>query len=285
MAFTLKFLDENGFSSTYIDEPDSFLVFAAARNGDKGAIAQVMNLPNFIAEATVTTDTSDGEIVDLTQEGVTFPADTIRTIRCRSYCSTDNDHYAYEWEQKVLGGTTPVLMRQYILNGWGDEAGTKLDYGPNVQFKATTLTGTTITEVVAANGITLAAFSTGAADLALPKNRLCLVNTCMLNDVVSATGANADILTVLTHSGLGTGTDAVVAVDVSGTTDAAVATLVAGTITLAFELWPPFNHRLVMDSNNVTLKATAVNSTIADDVLRHRCEIFVGRLTRLTHHS
>lgn len=284
MAFTLKFLDTAGFSSSLIDE-DREIVFAAARAGNRAAVAQVMNLPNFTAEASVTTDTSDGEIVDFTDQGVLFPADTIRTIRCRSYCSTDNDHYAYEWEQEVLGGTTPVLMRQRILKGWGDESGTKLDYGPNVHFKATTLTGTTITEVVAANGITLAAFATGAADLALPKNRLCLVNTCMLNDVVSATGANADILTVLTHSGLGTGTDAVVAVDVSGTTDAAVATLVAGTITLAFELWPPFNHRLVMDSNNVTLKATAVNSTIADDVLRHRCEIFVGPITRLTHQA
>ena len=172
MAFTLKFLDESGFSSTYIDETDSYIVFAAAQKGDKGAIAQVMNLPNFIAEATCTTDTSDGEMMDLTQEGVTFPADTLRTIRCLSYCSSPNDHFMYEWEEDVLGGTTPVLLGQRLIYGVADQAATVFEYGTNLHFAATITALTTLTTINGSKGYALGDIASGRAAMTVPRNRL-----------------------------------------------------------------------------------------------------------------
>lgn len=288
MAFTLKFLDESGFSSTYLDEPDSFIVFAAAQSGDKGAIAQVMGLPNFIAEATVTTDTSDGEIVDLTDEGVTFPADTVRTIRCKSYCSSPNDHFMYEWAEDVLGGTTPVLLGQRILNGWADQAGTVFEYGQHLHFAATITALTTLATIDGSKGYVLGDIASGRAALLVPRNRLFLPKGAVLTapSAISATQGSADTVTWETTNldGLGAGTDALAFLDSSATTDSAAADpALGGVISLAFECWPPINHRLVMDSNNVTIKATATNANVADDTLRHRLEIFVGKKVLLTH--
>jgi hypothetical protein len=290
MAFTLKFLDESGFSATYIDEPDSFIVFAAAQAGNKGAIAQVMELPNFIAEATATTDTSDGEIVDLTDEGVTFPADTVRKIRCKSYCSSPNDHFAYEWEEDVLGGTTPVLLGQRILNGWADQAGTVFEYGAHLHFQATITALTTLTTVSGSKGYALGDISSGQATFLVPRNRIFVPRAAILTtpSAVSATQGSADSVTwdPTNLDGLGAGTDAVTFLDSTATTDTAAASpALGGIVSLGFECWPPINHRLVMDSNNVTIKATATNANVADDSLRHRLEIFVGKLVRLTHTS
>lgn len=290
MAFTLKFLDDGGFSSTYLDEPDQHIVFSAAQAGNRAAQAMCMGLPSFVAEATVTTDTSDGEIVDFTDEGVTFPADTVRTIRCKSYCSSSNDHFMYEWEEDVLGGTTPVLLGQRMLNGWCDQAGTTFEYGTQLHFHATITALTTITTVSSSKGYSamVGDISSGRAALVVPRNRIFLIKSANLTapTQISATAAAADAVTWedTNLDGLGSGTDGLAFIDSSSTTDSAVGDpALGGKLTLSFECWPPINHRLVMDSNNVTLKVTATNANVADDTLRHRCEIFVGKLVRLTH--
>lgn len=289
MAFTLKFLDTSGFSSTLLDE-DKWIVFAAAQGGSLPAIAQLHGLPHFTAEATATTDTSDGEIVDFTDQGVTFPADTVRTIRCKSFCSSPNDHFMYEWEEDVLGGTTPVLLGQRIKSGWADQAGTVFAYGANLHFAATITALTTLDTISGSKGYALGDISSGLAAFTVPRNRLFIPRGAVLTapSAISATQGSADTVTwdPTNLDGLGTGTDAVVFIDSSATTDSAAASpALGGIISLAFECWPPINHRLVMDSNNVTLKATATNANVADDSLRHRCEIFVGPITRLTHTS
>src|SRR5688572_3509926 len=84
------------------------------------ALNEVNGAPDFKAEIQATTDTSDLEALDLTTEGVTFPARTIREIRGKSWCLTDNDTYYYEWTENVLGGTTPVLLGQKIVTGWAE---------------------------------------------------------------------------------------------------------------------------------------------------------------------
>jgi hypothetical protein len=239
---------------------------------------ELMNLPDFKAEIQATTDTSDLEALDLTSEGVTFPARTIREIRGKSWCLTDNDTYFYEWVENVLGGATPVLLGQKIRGGWAEEAGTASEYG-NVHFAATITALTTITTIFASKGYALGDISSGKAALTVPPNRLLLVKNATLDAVVvSATAAGN--LVFIDHTnldGLGTGTDGVqfIAMD-AATTDALTDDPKVGTrLDLAFEVWPPHNHRLVMDTANVTVKCVGTNNA-GDDNLKHYVEIFVG---------
>lgn len=261
-----------------------------ALEGNDSFAREINGEPDFIVELTSTTDNSDGEAVDLTDQGVLFPADSIRTIRGKSYCSTDNDHYAYEWEEDVLGGTTPVLLGQRIISGWADENGTAFEYGPDLRFAATITALTTLDTIVASKGYAMGDISSGLAAFTVPRNRLFIPKGAVLTgpSAISATQGSGDLVTWDTTNldGLGTGTGGIVFLDVSATTDGAAASpALGGVVSLAFECWPAFTHRLVMDSNNVTVKCAGTNTNIGDDVLRHRVEIFVGRLRQLTHHS
>lgn len=239
---------------------------------------EMFGYPDFKAEVQATTDTSNLQAVDLTDEGVTFPAESVREIRGKSWCSTDNDRYYYEWREKVLGGTTPVLLGQKIVTGWGEEDGTAVEYG-NVHFQATITALTTITTIYASKGISMADITAGDADLTVPKNRLCLVKGKNLSQpgAISASTAGHMIAVDPTILADGTGTDAVSFLNSTGTLVTATSPVLGGVIDLAFELWPPFNHRLVMNSNNVEVQCTAVDA-IGDDNLRHYVEIFVGKL-------
>lgn len=281
---------ENYFSATYQDEGDKFIVFAAAQKGDRAAIHLAMDMPQFVCEAVATTDTSDGEVLDLTDLGVTFPADSVRTVNCRSFCSSPNDHFMYEWEEDVLGGTTPVLLGQRLLGGWCDQAGTVFEYGTDLHFAATITALTTITLISSSKGYSAALgdISSGQSTFLVPRNAKFIAKSAVLTSpsAISATQGSADSVTwdPTNLDGLGTGTDAVTFLDSSATTDSAAASpALGGQIHLAFEIWPPINHRLVMDTNNVTLKVTATNANVADDSLRHRVEVRVRPLTRLTH--
>lgn len=243
------------------------------------ARAELTGTPDFKAEIQATTDTSDLEALDLTDEGVTFPTRTIREIRGKSWCLTDNDTYFYEWTENVLGGTTPVLLGQKIVNGWAEEAGTASEYG-SVHFAATITALTTITTIFASKGYALGDIASGKAALTVPPNRLLLVKNATLDaTLVSATAAGN--IVVINHTnldGLGTGTDGVqfVALGNAATTDALTDEPKVGTrIDLAFEVWPPHNHRLVMDTNNVTVKCVGTNN-VGDDDLKHYVEVFVG---------
>lgn len=263
----------------------TYLQKKAYANGDSGTAAQrktaqneFQDLPDFVAELQATTDTSDGEAIDLTDDGdVTFPARTFRKITLKSWCLTDNDTYYYKTEELVLGGTTPKLMGQYILEGWSEQNGTVFQTG-RVHFAATITALTTITEIFASKGLALGDIASGVAALLVPQNRLILNKGCTLNaSVVSVTAAGVNIGIDYTNlDGLGAGTGAVVFWEGFTSTDVLTDDPKVGTrIDLAFEIWPPFNHRLVMDSNNVTVKCTG-HDNIGDDNLKHRVEVFIG---------
>ena len=283
MAFTLAFVDNSGFSATYHDA-DKFILDAAANNGNLGAIAVRDGLPNFHYEATVTTDTSDGEVIDLTDQGVTFPANSIREIRCKSLVTSADSQYYYEWTEEVLGGTTPKLLGQKIVTGWQNQNGTVFETG-RVHFAATITALTTITTIYASKGLALGDISTGKAALTVPKNSLILNKGCSMDaTVISVTAAG--ILPVIDYTnldGLGAGTDGVQFIEEFTSTDVLTDDPKVGArLDLAFEIWPPINHRLVMDSNNVTLKTTATNANIGADTLRHMGDVFVGTLRRFS---
>lgn len=240
------------------------------------AQAEVLKQPDFKAEVQATTDTSNLEAVDLTTEGVTFPARTIRDIRLKSWCLTDNDTYFYESVESVLGGTTPVLLGQKIVNGWCEEAGTAGEYG-DVHFAATITALTTLTTIFASKGIAMADIVNGDADLTVPKNRLCLVKGASLSGPSVITASTAGWSVVVDQSILadGSGTDAVQFANSTGTLVTSTDPVLGGIVSLAFQLWPPHNHRLVMNSNNVEVQVTAVDA-IGDDNLKHYVEVFVG---------
>jgi len=242
------------------------------------ALAEIWKTPDFKAEVQATTDTSNVQAIDLTDEGVTFPARTIREIRGRSWCLTDNDTYYYEWRESVLGGTTPVLLGQKIDLGWNEQNGTVFETG-RVHFAATITALTTITTIFASKGLALSDIASGKADLVVPQNRLILNKGCTLDaTLVSVTAAGVNIAIDYTNlDGLGAGTGAVVFWEGFTTTDVLTDDPKVGTrLDLAFEIWPVHNHRLVMNTNNVEVQVTAVNANINDDNLRHIVEVFVG---------
>lgn len=263
---------------------------ALAAEGNMSFLREVNGLPDFVVDITTDTDTSNLQAVDLTDEGVLFPANSMRTIRGRSYCSTDNDHYHYEWEQDVYGndGTTPVLGTQRILSGGGEENGTAVAYG-EVGFRYTLSSLATPVVDYASAGLAIGTVTSGAADITVPPNRLIKVKG--INYAGSLTTATAGGVTasvdVTNLDGAGVGTDALQFWAQNAGTDLALDNPIAGAdhkIEVSFELWPAHNHRLVMNSNNVEVQCTAV-AAIADEVLRHRVEIWVGPLKRLITHS
>lgn len=281
MAFTLAFVDRSGFSATYHDA-DKFILDAAANTGNLGAIAVRDSLPQFHYEATVTTDTSDGEVIDLTDEGVIFPAGSIREIRCKSLVTSSDSQYFYEWTEEVLGGTTPKLLGQKIVTGWQNQAGTVFETG-RVHFAATITALTTITTIFGSKGLALGDIASGKAALLVPKNSVILNKGCTLNaTAITVTAAGVQIAIDYTNlDGLGAGTDGVQFFEQFTATDALTDDPKVGSrLDLAFEIWPPVNHRLVLDTNNVTLKVTATNANIGADTLRHMGDVFVGPLRR-----
>lgn len=249
------------------------------------AQAEILKKPDFSAEVQATTDTSNVQAVDLTDEGVTFPSRTIREITLRSWCLTDNDTYFYETKESVLGGTTPILLGQKMVNGWSEQNGTPFELG-RVHFAATITALTTITTIFASKGLALGDISSGKADLVVPQNRLILNKGCTLDaTVVSVTAAGVHVGIDYTNlDGLGAGTGAVVFWEEFTSTDVLTDDPKVGTrLDLAFEIWPPHNHRLVMNSNNVEVQVTAVNANINDDNLKHYVEVFVGPAEKQTY--
>lgn len=242
------------------------------------AQAEILKKPDFSAEVQATTDTSNLQAVDLTDEGVTFPARTVREITLRSWLMTDNDTYFYETKESVLGGATPVLLGQKMVSGWSEQNGVPFELG-RVHFAATITALTTITPIFASKGLALSDIASGVADLVVPQNRLILNKGCTLDaTVVSVTPAgNVVYINYANLDGLGAGTGAVQFIDLSTVTDALTDDPKVGTrLDLAFEIWPPHNHRLVMNTNNVEVQCTAVNANINDDNLKHYVEVFVG---------
>jgi len=285
MAFTLAFLDVSGFDSTNHDA-DPWITQGAARGGSLGALANEQEMPNFHYEATVTTDTSDGTVLDLTDKGVTFPANSIRTIRCRSLTTSVDSQYFYEWEEDVLGGTTPKLLGQRIISGWNNQNGTVFATG-RVHFAATITALTTITTIYASKGweACVGDISVGTCALLVPKNAYILNKGCTLDGtVVSVTAAGVSVGVVYTNlDGLGTGTGGLVFYEQFTSTDVLTDDpKLATRLDLAFEVWPPINHRLVLATNNVTIKTTATNSNVGADSLRHMGDVFVGKLRRFS---
>jgi len=118
MAFTVQALDASGFDATLIDQ-DEWKVFAAALAGNLAAVNMTLPLgrgANFRVRGR-TTAAETGTILDLTAQGVTFPAGFFRIVEYECFVSgASADETGYlKRIAAVSGGTTPLL--RVIQNG------------------------------------------------------------------------------------------------------------------------------------------------------------------------
>lgn len=302
------------FDATLVDA-NPYAVFAAARDGSRHAIAKVMQAPNFTVDVSCTADTDDGKVLSFGggsttagatyDQGVTFPAGSVREIRFRvtsrtggSTAASTGGLYVGEYVQSVRGvasSTTsgvehpqvctnePSLLRGYQRTSTGGTIGM---YGV-VQYRATIAAGgATITAVTNPAGLTVAAFASGAADLTyLGDDAPYQVRYRGGTLSGTITAARGNCLLVDTAGG----TDAIQAYDGSGAgtgTDGAPAQPVVGDLELAFEIWPPSYPRLVASStttgtaNTPGLVCLELDSNLLASATTyaaaHRVEVWVG---------
>jgi hypothetical protein len=235
------------------------------------ARAELMQRPDFVATARTTDNTAASEVIDLTTEGVTFPASTIRKIRFRSVARTGADQFVQEWEQSVLGGTTPVLLgTARLINASASLNGVGKQYG-HCRAQATYAVDTAT--AVAANstlGSSLGDCSSGTVTLTHPLSRAAPKYVTGINsspDVVLVTEqrhVGAFVANSTTMSLFFADFEATPAAD--GFDD-------VGVLDVSFYILPPPSIALVVTSNNVEVHC----GHDATDNVYHYVEVFVGR--------
>lgn len=237
------------------------------------AQCQILDKPDLTARAKTTDNSAASQVIDLTDNGVTFPAGTFRKIRFRSTAVTDNDSWTQEWEQIVWGndGTTPKLMGpSKLIRAVGEINGTVVKYGA-VKYHGTFSDATATDGADADTGLSLGNSSSGVATLTVPISR----NTTTGMRVESAhfsedAGTIGDTRLIQVRAATSTtftvnffttnGTEAIS--DPNGTNN----------VDIALYLLPPPEVKLVANSNNIELHCS-YNAT--DDVY-HDVEIWVG---------
>lgn len=272
---------------SFVLGPDGSTLDMSAIDGDPGFIlsqcfstntkrpqflARLFGLPNLIAEGVNNNDTTPValELVDLTDQGVTFPANTFRTIRWRHWVQTDNDRFFVEYERDVLGGTTPVLLPRRVVRSHGRVDTATVAYG---QVHAQSTYAQDTATAVAANsssGSSLGNNSTATITLTHPVARAAPKYVVGINASSDADTAT-EHLHVSAYAAGGTATTMLLyCADLAtpgqdGFDD-------VGVLDAEIFILPPGDADLVMNSNNVELQVTG----IASDETRHRVEIFIG---------
>lgn len=233
-------------------------------------LAPLFGKPNIVAEGVFDNDATPAatQLVDLTDKGVTFPASTVRTIRWRHLIQSDNDRFVVDYEQDVLGGTTPALLgTRRVRSAFGVVAGTTVEYG-NIRAQATYSTDTAT--AVAANstaGSSLGNNSTNTVTLTHPVARTSPKNFWV--------NVSPDVATVTEqlHGGIvatNTTTASIFLADLA--TPSADGFDDAGTIDAYGYILPPGDAVLALNTNNVELQITG----IASDETRHRVELWIS---------
>jgi hypothetical protein len=228
-----------------------------------------MGKPDFRAKAKTTDNTAASQVMDLTDEGVTFPAGTVRKIRFRSFAVSDNDQWVQDWEQYVLGGTTPVLLgTAKLLNAVGKIASTAVQYGECAA--SATYAGDTATAVAANStaGSSLGNNSTNTITLTHPIARTS-------PKIVRGVNASSDVATAseqlyVTAFPATSTTISLYAADTA--TPSADGFDDVGLLNVSFYILPPPSIALVMNSNNVEIHC---GHDATDDVY-HNVSVFVG---------
>ncbi len=86
---------------------------AIFEGGDVGmaSVGQIFQLPDFVIEGTTDSNTAaaSSPVISLSDEGVTFPANTYRDIIVETWAANGSNAYRFRTRQRVLGGTDPTL--------------------------------------------------------------------------------------------------------------------------------------------------------------------------------
>src|SRR6476661_8961216 len=217
------------------------------------ARAQLLNRPDFKVRAKTTDNSAASAVIDLTANGVTFPAGTFRRIKFRSTAVTDNDSYVQEWEQVVWGndGTTPKLLGSArLISAQGVINGTVGDYG-NCVARATYSTDTATADTAASSsGSSLGNNSTNTITLTHPIARSAPkfirgINNCPASATASGARHVAGISATSTTFSL----------FVTDLATPSAASPAPSELAVGFFIVPPPSVQMAMATNNVTITA------------------------------
>jgi hypothetical protein len=86
---------------------------AVFEGGDVGmaSVGQIFQLPDFVIQGTTDSNTAaaSSPVISLSDEGVSFPANTYRDIFVETWAANGSNAFRYRTRQRVLGGTDPTL--------------------------------------------------------------------------------------------------------------------------------------------------------------------------------
>jgi hypothetical protein len=198
--------------------------------------------------------------------GVTFPAQTLRTIRMVMRSRNDADQFYQVIEQDVYGndGTTPVLGNARLVKACMVDAAVYKAMG-DIEINSVV----DVEGAESAPGSALAAYSSGYA-LTFPPSRVAIVKGVHVSqdayelatspghatiEALSATAGTGNVESYVTGAGTAT---AVAAADL---------------LQISMKLWPPMQVALVLNSTAVEVHARSV----INDVFTHNLEVFVGQ--------
>lgn len=237
------------------------------------ARAELLQRPDFVATARTTDNTAASEVIDLDTEGVTWPAATVRKVRFRSRTRNGADTFMQEWEQYVLGGTTPVLLGSpRLINAVASLNGVGKQYG-RVRVSASFSTTTATNTARASLGTTVGNTTSGVATITHPIARAgtkVLSVTAYTDDQTNTTHRQAAIepgvssttaLLSLLAEGLTSNTGVVADFAANGFVDAEL------------EILPPPSIALAVTSNHVEVHC----GYDATDNVYHDVEVFIGK--------
>ena len=273
MSLTVSYVNGQGFDASLIDL-DDWLRQSAAIKGSLAAAAMLAGQPQFIARAKTTDNSAASAVIDLTAQGVTFPAKTYRRLRVRSTAVNGTDSFVQEYEQLVYGndGTTPKLIGSpRLLISRGQINGTVVDYGL-LQYHGTT-SGATVTDGAdAPSGVTLGNFSSGVATLTVPNSRSTATMRVVAAHLSEDAGTVADTRLIQVRAATVT-TFTVNTFDVQNASPAISSPNGVNNVDIEVFILPPASVAFAMATNNVTVTA-GYNTT---DNVYHDLEVFISR--------
>ena len=242
---------------------------AAERNT---ARAELFKQPDFTVEFTTSDNAALANCMKLSgtsSRGVTFPADTIRTITMIMRSSNDADSFYQVVEQDVYGddGTTPVLGDARLIKAFMLDAGVFKQMG---MINLSAVVAVEATDGTNSAGTALAGFSSGAAAMTFPPGRTGrIIGAAVSQNAYEASTSPGHASIAAFAPTAGTATFTAYLTGSGAATDPPAADIVYATI----EVWPVAQCALVLNSTAVEVHAR----TTLSDVFTHDLQVFVGK--------